>query len=62
MFVVHTHTQLCVCMVEPYTHILNDVYTSFSIETKNHIFIYLIIKKKRYSMWDQISMLETLNN
>ena len=54
-----THTQLCVRMVEPCTCILDDACASFSTKTKNHIFIDLI--KQRYSMWDQINKLETLN-
>ena len=56
----------CICILnyaytclKPCMCILNDAYASFSTNSKSHILIDLI--KERYSMWDQISMLETLN-
>ena len=53
-----THTQLCVRMVEPCAHILDDAYASFSTNSKNHTFIDLI--KQIYKHRNQTSMLETL--
>ena len=32
-----THTQLCICMVEPCARKLDDRYVSFSTNLKNHI-------------------------
>jgi len=45
-------------MVEPCARIFYDAYTSFSTNSKNHIFVDLI--KQRYKHKNQTSMLETL--